>query len=114
MCAGAVWAPRLPLALLLCVPDLAEVWGRFMLTLSLVTASLSWSLTCTGRRRAVAAAAAVGAPGDPMGVPAGTHVTVHLAAVPAAAAEAVVRRVMESQQVQRAPRSSRAAASARD
>ena len=41
-----------------------------------------------------------------MGVPAGTHVTVHLAAVPAAAAEAVIGRVAESQQVQRAPPSS--------
>ena len=38
-----------------------------------------------------------------MGVPAGMHVTVHLAAVPAAAAEAVVRRVIEAQQVQRVP-----------
>ncbi len=56
-------------------------------------------LTRLKLRRAVAAAAAVGARGDALGVPAGTYVTVHLAAVPAAAAEAVVSRVAASQQV---------------
>lgn len=88
--------------LLLCVPDRSKECLP-ILAVSLVKAVLSWCLTYRGRCRALAAAAAVGAPGDPTGVPAGTHMTVHLAAVPAAAAEAVVRRVSESQQVQRAP-----------
>ena len=115
LCAGAVRAPRLPLALLLCIPVEVSTWLEFrllMLVVSLVNLGLSWALTWRGRCRAVAAAAAVGAPGDPVGVPAGTHVTVHLAAVPAAAAEAVVSRVTESQQVQRALPSSPAVANA--
>ena len=49
--------------------------------------------------RAKKAAAEVGAPGDPLGVPEGTYVDVHVAAVPSAVASSVIARVAAAAKV---------------